>query len=385
MEHRTSMAPTTALIDCARIFAAIELSKKSWLLAIYRPSLDRTSQYRVEHGDAARLLELLGRARQEEQQALGQAIGVSCCYEASYDGFWLHRELEAAGIENFVIDPASLLVNRRARRAKTDRIDVRGLLRSLIAWLRGDKEVCRMAHPPSPAEEDARRTHRERQRLLKERIGHVNRIKGLLATQGIYGYQPLHRDRRQAFAELTTAAGEPLPVRLKQELERELTRLELTLDQICQVEAERDAALDAAKTDESNAMAQLLRIKSIGAEAATILGLEVFYRNFTNRRQVAAYAGLTPSPYASGSKNRDQGISKAGNALVRKTLIEIAWLWLRWQPDSALSQWFKQRTTHQKSRGLRINIVALARKLLLALWRFVTTGVVPEGAVLKVA
>jgi len=379
------MAPTTALIDCARIFAAIELSKKSWLLAIYRPTVDRTSQYRVEHGDAAHLLELLGRARQEEQQALGQPIGVSCCYEASYDGFWLHRELEAAGIENFVIDPASLLVNRRARRAKTDRIDVRGLLRSLIAWLRGDKEVCRMAHPPSPAEEDARRTHRERQRLLKERIGHVNRIKGLLATQGIYGYQPLHRDRRQAFAELTTASGEPLPTRLKRELKRELTRLELTLDQIRQVEADRDAALDAAKTDESNAMAQLLRIKSIGAEAATILGLEVFYRDFTNRRQVAAYAGLTPSPYASGSKNRDQGISKAGNALVRKTLIEIAWLWLRWQPDSALSQWFKQRTTHQKSRGLRINIVALARKLLLALWRFVTTGVAPEGAVLKVA
>ncbi len=361
------MAATAALIDCARIFAAIELSKKNWLLAIYRPSLDRTSQYRVEHGDAARLLELLGRARQEEQQTLGQPIGVSCCYEASYDGFWLHRQLEAAGIENFVIDPASLLVNRRAKRAKTDRIDVRGLLRSLIAWLRRDKEVCRMAHPPSPAEEDARRTHRERQRLLKERIGHVNRIKGLLATQGIYGYQPLHRDRRQAFAELTTASGEPLPTRLKQELERELTRLELTLDQIRQVEAERDAVLDAAKTDESNAMAQLLRIKSIGAEAATILGLEVFYRNFANRRQVAAYAGLTPSPYASGSKNRDQGISKAGNALVRKTLIEIAWLWLRWQPDSALSQWFKQRTTHQKSRGLRINIVSKIAPRALAL------------------
>ncbi len=191
------MAATTALIDCARIFAAIELSKKNWLLAIYRPSLDRTSQYRVEHGDAARLLELLGRARQEEQQTLGQPIGVSCCYEASYDGFWLHRQLEAAGIENFVIDPASLLVNRRAKRAKTDRIDVRGLLRSLIAWLRGDKEVCRMAHPPSPAEEDARRTHRERQRLLKERIGHVNRIKGLLATQGIYGYQPVFSPLRQ--------------------------------------------------------------------------------------------------------------------------------------------------------------------------------------------
>jgi transposase len=385
MERKTSMAPTIALIDCARIFAAIELSKKAWLLAIYRPSLDRTSQYRVKPGDAAHLLELLGRARQEEEQALGQAIGVSCCYEASYDGFWLHRQLEAAGVENFVIDPTSLLVNRRARRAKTDRIDVKGLLRSLIAWLRGDKEVCRMVHPPSPAEEDARRTHRERQRVLKERVGHVNRIKGLLATQGVYDYQPLHRDRRRAFAELITADGEPLPPRLKQELERELTRLELALDQIRQIEGERDAVLEAAKADETNAMAQLVKLKSIGAEAATVLGLEMFYRDFANRRQVAAYAGLTPSPYDSGSKNRDQGISKAGNALVRKTLVEIAWLWLRWQPDSALSHWFKQRTTHQKSRGLRINIVAMARKLLLALWRFVTTGVVPEGAVLKAA
>lgn len=385
MEQKTSIAPTTALVDCARIFAAIELSKKTWLLAIYRPSLDRTSQYRVKPGDAAHLLELLGRARQQEERELGQTIGISCCYEASYDGFWLHRQLEAAGVENFVIDPTSLLVNRRARRAKTDRIDVRGLLRSLIAWLRGDKDVCRMVHPPSPAEEDARRTHRERQRLIKERVGHVNRIKGLLATQGIYDHQPIHKDRRQAFAELRTADGEPLPSRLRQELERELTRLELVLDQVRQVEAERDAVLDAAKHNETSVMAQLIKLKSIGPEAATILGLEMFYRDFTNRRQVAAYAGLTPSPFDSGFKNRDQGISKAGNALVRKTLIEIAWIWLRWQPDSALSQWFKQRTTHQKSRGLRINIVALARKLLIALWRFVTTGVVPEGAVLKAA
>ena len=385
MEQKTSIAPTTALVDCARIFAAIELSKKTWLLAIYRPSLDRTSQYRVKPGDAAHLLELLGRARQQEERELGQTIGISCCYEASYDGFWLHRQLEAAGVENFVIDPTSLLVNRRARRAKTDRIDVRGLLRSLIAWLRGDKDVCRMVHPPSPAEEDARRTHRERQRLIKERVGHVNRIKGLLATQGIYDHQPIHKDRRQAFAELRTADGEPLPSRLRQELERELTRLELVLDQIRQVEAERDAVLDAAKHNETSVMAQLIKLKSIGPEAATILGLEMFYRDFTNRRQVAAYAGLTPSPFDSGFKNRDQGISKAGKALVRKTLIEIAWIWLRWQPDSALSQWFKQRTTHQKSRGLRINIVALARKLLIALWRFVTTGVVPEGAVLKAA
>jgi transposase len=379
------IAPPDALIECGRICAAIELSKKAWLLAIYRPSLDRTSQHRVKPGDAAHLLALLERARRQEERALGQTIGIGCCYEASYDGFWLHRQLEAAGVENFVIDPTSLLVNRRARRAKTDRIDVRGLLRSLIAWLRGDKDVCRMVHPPSSVEEDARRTHRERQRLIKERIGHVNRIKGLLATQGIYDYHPIHQHHRQRFAELTTACGEPLPPRLRQELERELTRLQLVLDQIRQVEAERDAVLEASRHDQTTAMAQLIKLKSIGPEAATILDREMFYRNFANRRQVAAYAGLTPSPFDSGVKNRDQGISKAGNALVRKTLIEIAWMWLRWQPDSALSQWFKQRTTHQKSRGLRINIVALARKLLLALWRFVTTGVVPEGAVLKAA
>jgi transposase len=374
------IAPPDVLIDCTRICAAIELSKKAWLVVIYRPSLDRTSQHRVKPGDAAHLLMLLERARGQEERALGQTIAISCCYEAGYDGFWLHRQLEAAGVENFVIDPTSLLVNRRARRAKTDRIDVRGLLRSLIAWLRGDKDVCRMVHPPSPVEEDARRTHRERQRLIKERIGHVNRIKGLLATQGIYEYHPIRRER---FAGLTTAHGGPLPPRLRQELERELTRLELVLDQIRQVEAERDAMLEAAKREQTTAMAQLVKLKSIGPEAATILGREMFYRNFANRRQVAAYAGLTPSPFDSGLKNRDQGISKIGNALVRKTLIEIAWLWLRWQPDSALSEWFKQRTTHHNSRGRRINIVALARKLLLALWRFVTTGVVPEGAVLK--
>jgi transposase len=379
------IAPPDALIACTRICAAIELSKKAWLLAIYRPSLDRTSQHRVKPGDAAHLLALLERDRRQEEQVLGQTIGIGGCYEASYDGFWLHRELEAAGVENFVIDPTSLLVNRRARRAKTDRIDVRGLLRTLIAWLRGDKDVCRMVHPPSSVEEDARRTHRERQRLIKERVGHVNRIKGLLATQGIYDYHPIPQHRRQRFAELTTTRGEPLPPRLRQELERELTRLELVLDQIRQVEAERDAMLEAAKRDQTTAMAQLVKLKSIGPEAATILEHEVFYRNFANRRQVAAYAGLTPSPFDSGSKNRDQGISKAGNALVRKTLIEIAWLWLRWQPDSALSQWFKLRTQHHKSRGLRINIVALARKLLIALWRFVTNGVVPEGCVLKAA
>jgi transposase len=178
------------------------------------------------------LLALLERARRQEEQVLGQTIGIGCSYEASYDGFWLHRELEAAGVENFVIDPTSLLVNRRARRAKTDRIDVRGLLRTLIAWLRGDKDVCWMVHPPSSVEEDARRTHRERQRLIKERVGHVNRIKGLLATQGIYDYHPIPQHRRQRFAELATTHSEPLPPRLRQELERELTRLELVLDQI---------------------------------------------------------------------------------------------------------------------------------------------------------
>lgn len=242
-----------------------------------------------------------------------------------------------------------------------------------------------MVRVPSVADEDARRLSRERGHLVKERIRHSNRIKGLCATQGIYDYEPLRADRRDRLAALGTGDGRPLPLRLTAEIGRQLVRLELVLEQLAAVEAERDHLAKAAARDPqaSNALGLLMRLKSIGPEFATVLTNEVFYRRFDNRRQVGAYAGLTPSLFASGAMRRDQGISKAGNRRVRKTMVELAWLWLRNQPDSALSQWFLARVGDAKGRVRRIAIVALARKLLVALWRYIETGVVPDGAVLK--
>ena len=285
------------------------------------------------------------------------------------------------------MDPSSLQVNRKARRAKTDRLDATMLLRALIAWWRGDRAACRMVQVPSVEREDARRTHRERQRLIVERVQHVNRIKGLLAARGIYDLQPLRRDRWGRLAELRTGDGRELPTRLRGEIERELRRLELVLEQIGAVEAERDAAVaDPAAEDADAAKVGLLaRLGGIGVELATVLVREALYRPFANRREVAAYAGLTPSPFASGDRHREQGISKAGNPLLRRSMIELAWLWLRYQPDSALARWFVGRVGAAKGRVRKIAAVALARKLLVALWKYVTTGLLPEGARMKAA
>jgi transposase len=239
---------------------------------------------------------------------------------------------------------------------------------------------------PAPADEDARRTHRERQNLLKERGRHVNRIKGLCAQQGIHGYEPIRPDRHERLAALATGDGRPLPPRLRAEIGRELRRLELILEQIGEVEAERGAAAREEAGDGAARAARitaLARLKGIGPETATVLGNEVFYRRFANRRQLAAYVGLAPSPYRSGGFSRDQGISRAGNPRARTAVVELAWLWLRNQPGSPLSAWFVRRVGGLKGRIKRIMVVALARKLLLALWRYLETGLVPEGAVLK--
>ena len=285
-----------------------------------------------------------------------------------------------------MIDPASLQVDRRARRAKTDGIDVEKLLRSLMSYLRGEPKVWSVVRVPSVAEEDDRRLHRERGRLINERIQHVNRIKGLLAIHGIYNYQPLRRDRMQQFERLRTADGRTLPPRLKAEILRELQRLELVLGMIKTIEAERDA-IASAKTEAEHRSAKkiqgLANIKSIGPEFATTLAGEVFYRSFDNRKQLASYVGLTPAHFQSGSMCRDQGISKAGNAKARTVMVELAWLWLRHQLDSPLSVWFRERVGKLKGRIRRITIVAVARKLLIALWRYLETGLVPPGAVLK--
>jgi transposase len=369
----------------ATLFVALELSKTRWLVAVESPALNRVSRHTVTAGDAKALVDLITRLRLQAETKLGQIVRVISCFEAGYDGFWLHRYLEAVGIINYVIEPASLQVNRRARRIKTDAIDLEALLRALISYDRGDQRICRMVHVPSLEDEDAKRLHRERQRLVKERIGHVNRIKGLLATQGISRYEPLRVGRREQLQRVLTAGGQALPQQLYQELDRELRRLELVLEQLQVVESERDAV--ACRADPKDArermIGRLMRLRGIGPEIATVLVREIFYRDFANRRQVASLAGLTPSPYASGGMMRDQGISKAGNPRVRSLMVQLAWLWTRHQPGSALSRWFAARVGLMRGRIRRITIVALARKLLTALWRYVTVGLVPTDAEMK--
>ena len=303
---------TEAARDRAVVFVAMELSKTSWLLAARASPSGKTSSHRLNGGDVAGLLALLRRLQAREQREGGHDVEVILGYEAGYDGFWLQRRLSAEGITCWVMDPGSLQVDRRARRAKTDRLDAAMLLRALMAWCRGDRAVCSMVQVPSVEREDARRTHRERQRLIAERVQHVNRIKGLLATQGIYDVQPLRRDRWERLDELRTGDGRELPPRLRREIEREFKRLELVLEQIEATEAERDAAVAVPAADDADAakVVQLAKLGGIGTELATVLVREALHRSFTNRREVAAYAGLTPSPYASGERHRDQGISK---------------------------------------------------------------------------
>src|ERR671938_1705992 len=338
----------------------------------------KVSRHKLAPG-AEGLLALISRVREQAERALGAPVPVASCYEAGRDGFWLHRVLQKAGIENRVIDPASLLDDRRARRAKTDRLDAEALLRALTALCRGEPRVCAVVRVPSVEEEDARRTTRERANLLKERVRHVNRIKGLLATQGVDDFEPLRPDRLERLGTLVTGDGRPLPERLAAEVRRHLRRLELVLEMLGEVEAERDRATAAAP----GKAALLPRLKGIGPEGAAVLGAELFYRPFANRRGVAAYAGLAPSPFASGDTCREQGIGKSGNARVRPMMVELAWLWVRLQPESALGRWFTARVGAAKGRVRRIAIVALARKLLVALWRYVETGLIPTGAVLK--
>lgn len=357
------------------VYAAIELSKKTWVLGIAPPDRDRPSIYRVSGGNIAELVSRLRVASRNNRR-------IVVCYEAGYDGFWLARALAKIGIECRVLDPASIQVNRRARRVKTDRIDVLALLRALIATDRGERHVCAIVRVPSVEEEDARRSHRERQRLVRERTGHINRIKGLLFAQGIRGIKPKLRRTRIDFAALETAEGHPLPDRLRRELEREYARLALIETQLREVEKERDMA-DAQDPVVERKRQMLVALQGVGGTSAAILAREVFARPFASRRQLGSYLGLTPSAYDSGSMTRCQGISKAGNSWARRILIEVAWLWQKHQPASPLSHWYIQKTAGQSSRIRRIMLIALARKLAISLWRYVETGLVPEGVAIR--
>lgn len=376
---------TTVRADVTTVFASLELSKSRWLVTINSPGSQKFSKHVVDAGDGAALLGLLGRLQAKAEQRCGAPVAVMVIQEAGLDGFWIHRLLVANGIESHVVDAASIAVSRRHRRAKTDAIDGEALLRTLMAWARGERRVCSMVRVPSPKEEDRRRLTRERGTLLKERIQHTNRIKGLLSGQGIRDYDPLARDPLARLEALRTGEGRPLPPLLKAEIGRELDRIALVVTQLAAVERARDMLVRKDAVEQNNPAALLVKFKGLGPEFASILWLESLFRDFDNRRQVAAYAGLAPSPWQSGNIDRDQGISKSGNRRLRHTMIELAWFWLRHQPDSALSQWFQARVGSRKGRIRRIAIVALARKLLIALWRYVTQGVVPEGAVFKAA
>ena len=379
------------------LFVALELSSSVWLVAVNAPGSDKISKYRIRAGDNEGLLKLLSRLKAEAERRCGGPTKIVSIHEAGLDGFWVHRLLEANGMESHVVDAASIAVERRSRRVKTDRIDVERLLRTLMGWARGERRICSMVRPPSPMEEDERRLTREREILISERTRHVNRTKSLLATQGVFDFEPIHKDRRTRLEQLQCWDGKPLPPRLKIELIRELDRLELVMSQLAELEAERDRALRARQVPARNVDQEpspappsvgeagrlLLRLRAIGPEIASVLSLEAFYRSFGNRREVAAYAGLAPSPWRSGGIDVEQGISKAGNARLRKTMIQLAWLWLRHQPDSALSHWFRERVGDRRGKIRRITIVAVSRKLLVALWRYVTQGIVPEGAGLK--
>jgi transposase len=384
LEHPLA-EPTAIRTQLAAIFVSLELSRSNWLITSLSPGNgEKMSKHGVEAGDMAGLLRLFAELRRKALARTGKSYPIITIHEAGLDGFWLHRALQQEGIESHVVDAASIPTSRRRRRAKTDKIDGEALLRALLAYKRGEPRVCSMVVAPTPEEEDRRRLCRERQVLIEERINHVNRIRGLLFAQGIADYAPLRRNRRAQLEALRTGDGRALPEHVKAQISRELDRLELLLAQIKAVEVERNAMLAAMvkvsdQAQASHPLAMLLGVKGIGVEFAATLWLECFYRTFANRRQLAAYAGLAATPWQSGAIVHEQGVSKAGNPRVRTKLVQLAWLWLRHQPQSALARWFRAKS----QRGRKIAIVALARKLLVALWKYVTAGVVIEGATLK--
>jgi transposase len=376
-------APAAIRVDLVAIFVSLELSRSKWLITSLSPGAgEKMSKHIVAGSDVPALLAHFAELQRKAKARTGRSFRIVSVQEAGLDGFWIHRILEREGVESHVVDPASIATSRRRRRAKTDKIDGEALVRALLAYKRGEPRVCAMLRVPSPEEEDRRRLVRERKALTNERIRHVNRVKGLLFGQGIAGYEPLRRDRRKRLDELVTGDGRPLPAALKAQISRELDRIELLIGQIKQVEAERDLMLAAASAS-SPAPALLLNLRGVGPEFAGILWSEGLSRQFDNRRQVAAYAGLAPTPWQSGQVDRDQGVSKAGNPRLRTTLVQLAWLWVRHQPDSELSLWFKQRVTKNEGRYKKSTIVALARKLFVALWKYINAGVVIEGAVMS--
>jgi transposase len=374
-----------ALDQDSTIIAVVELSQSSWLVAGVLPGIERQPQKKLEPS-AERLLGLLHRWRDEAVRAGKKITRIALAFEAGRDGFWLARWLNARGVEAHVIHPSSVAVSREHRRAKTDRLDTELLKRGFLGWLRGERGHCSMARVPTIAEEDAKRPNRERECLVGERTRIVNRMKATLARLGVRNFKPTLRKAAERLATVHTPEGTPLPRNVLAELQRDMARLGFVVSQIREIEQARQKRLEQEPQTGPHAMVrQVARVIGIGIETADMLVHEVLSRPMRDRKAVARYAGLTGSPDESGARRREQGLARAGNARVRRGMIQLAWRFLRFQKQSALAQWYRARTADSRLGTRKTMIVALARKLLIALWRFVTTGETLDGVILRPA
>jgi transposase len=374
----------TSLEQDKTIIAVIEMSQSSWLVAGIVPGIERHPLKKLEPSEEE-LVRLLMRWRTEATKNGHTITRIAVAFEAGRDGFWLARWLRARDIETYVIHPTSVAVSREHRRAKTDRLDTGLLKRVFIGWLRGEPDHRHMAAIPTLAEEDAKRPNREREGLVRERTRIVNRMKSCLARFGIRKFKPTLRKAPERLATLGTPEGVPLPPNTLLELRRDMARLRFVMDQIKEVEEARAQRLEQAPQEKTHAMVRLIaRVIGVGIETADMLVHEILSRQLRDRRAVARYAGLTGAPDESGNKRREKGLAKAGNARVRRGMIQLAWRFLVFQKDSALARWYRTRT-ESAGKKRKTMIVALARKLLIALWRLVTIGEVPAGVVLRAA
>jgi transposase len=369
----------------ATLIAVVELSQSAWLVAGIVPGVERQPLKRLDANEEA-LAGLLRRWRDEAAKSGRPITRVAVAFEAGRDGFWLARWLRARGIEAHVIHPTSVAVSREHRRAKTDRLDTELLKRAFLGWLRGERGHCSMAAVPTLDEEDAKRPSREREKLVSERTRIVNRMKGALARLGIRGFKPTLRGAPERLEALRTPDGATLPPNTLAELRRDMARLRLVREQIKELEATRLERLEQAPDEGPSAMVRLLaQVVGVGVETADMLVREVLSRRLRDRKAVARYAGLTGAPDESGAKRREKGLAKAGNDRVRRGMLQLAWRFLRFQEASALAQWYRARTADARGSTRKTMIVALARKLLVALWRMATTGEVPQGVILRPA
>lgn len=362
------------------LYMALELSERKWKLAFSDGG--RVKYQVIDSGATLELHDAIARARR--RFGLPPNTPVFSCYEAGRYGFWLHRYLDSCGIANVVVDSSSIEVSRRKRRAKTDRLDAGSLVRMLIRFCAGERRLWSVVRVPSVDEEDDRHLHRELETLRDERTMHRNRMRSLLKLHGIELSNASRKDFATYIETIRLWDGTMVPGELRARLIREHERLRQVEEQIRTLEKEQRERIHRGDTDSDRRVAQLMSLRGIGITSGWVFEKEFFgWRNFGNRREVGACAGLTPTPYNSGESYREQGISKAGNKRIRTLIVEISWSWLRYQPRSELSRWFNERFAHGGKRMRRIGIVALARKLLIALWRFRTYGLIPEGACLK--